>query len=270
MEWTQFKQSSIEEIRRLQPQAVDHFALCDIGGLVAKMRTLGMHNDAARLEQGEPELTAKADAFLKKFEDEIFLGKGHANVDDVVGAIPNVPAFLAGHPQHMRRRHKERNSRGPLVMMLELTGSSGAMDTRHGRGAAMMALARLLTVSRPVEMWIMTTYGERNYMNMLACRMDTTPLDVARAASLLCDNARSANLSATSNVVGRTMGRGSWSYGAQELERGWSGEALKRVVCPGAEVLFIPAAYYSDNMRDPEQWVRDMLKKYGMSAVPRD
>lgn len=274
MEIATFKQSPIPEILRVRPAAVDTFMLCDMGGLVEKARSTRGHTlhmswtDAVSLlERGNPKLTDKADAFMSKFEDDIFLGQGWNTTDEVVGALPNVPAYLAGHPQNMRLRRKITANRGTLCVFFELTGSSGSLNSRHERGAAMLALIRLLTNTRPVEFWTLTTLGMRNTMNMVACRMDTTPLDVARSAAMLMDN---TCLEVTCEVNRRLLGGGSWSYGEMELERKWTGEALRRVIQPSSEILFIPATYLSDNMWSPEQWVRDMLKKYGMSAVQQE
>lgn len=265
---TYAEQPSIPEVLARQPRARDRFFTCDIAELVEIVGSDEPYT--ATLRNGSPELTAQADKFMTKFEDDVFVGRAWNCVDGVVGAVPNIPAFLAGHPQHMRRRQRTTSASGPIAIMLELTGSSGTMSERAVRGAAMLALARLLTNARPVELWTLVTYGMTNSMDMLACRIDTAPLDVSRAAAMLMDQTAfgSANI-AHKRVLRQDKASGGWSYGLPEMERRWSGEAFRRFLGMGTEILFIPAAYLSDNFRDPERWVRDMLNKYGMGAVIR-
>lgn len=269
-----FEQPSIPEVLASQSRARDKFMICDVGGLVQAAREAGSEypaETADRLERGVPHLIEKSDKFLQKFEDLIFLGHGWTVHDSVVGAVPNVPALLAGSPYGMRVRQRVRSPQAPLTMLLELTGSGGTQDwSRAQRGAAMLALARLLSNTRAVEVWILVTLGERGYMNMVACRVDTAPLHLGHASVLLCDNLTLTGIVETNRILLNDSKSQSWSYGSTHMERTWSGEALRRVITPGSELLFIPAAYLSDNFRDPERWVRDMLAKYGMGAIPRD
>lgn len=269
MEKTIIRQPSIPEIRASQPHAKDSFMICDLGGLceVVTDERLREYAGFKKMRDGAPELTATAEKFMARFEHDVFLGRGFSIVDDVCGAMPNVPAFISGNPYNMRYRKRVRSNRAPLSIFFELTGSAGTMVTRAERGAAMLALVRLLANTRPVDLWTLTTYGRHGVMNMVACRVDSAPLDVARAAAQLCDM---DVLGMITHVNNDLLGGGNWSYGVPELERKWSGEALRRVICPANELLFIPASYIADAHNQPEQWVRDMLKKYGMGAVDQD
>lgn len=269
--YSYFQQPSIEEVRATQPHARDRFVICDAQGALERAEALRMPQadwcNLIGLRSGVPELTIKCEAYMDRFEHDIFMGRAWEPVDDVVGAVPVVPAVLAGHPQCMRRRQNALKNTGPLTIMFELTGSSGAMNTRVGRGAAMLALVRMLSNVRPVEFWTLTTLGRHGEMNMLACKMDSMPLDVARSAAMLMDV---GTLGALAEVNRKTMGGGSWSYGDERMERTWSGEALRRVLEPSSELLFIPAAYLSDQHHNPEQWIRDMLRKYGLNPADKD
>lgn len=264
------EQPSMPEILVDWPLARDKFLITDVGGLVS----VGRETRLAKLntlEQGAPRLTALADRFMSKFEDDIFLGHGWHVEDSVVGGMPNVPALLVGSPFGMRTRRRNRSPQAPLTIMLELTGSSGTMgDSWVQRGAAMLALARMLANTRAVEMWILVTFGHHNFMNMIACRVDTAPMDVGRAAVLLCHESTFSEIVDISKSHLNGNRYQSWSYGSPHMERKWSGEALRRVITPSSELLFIPAAYSNDEWNDPEKWVRAMLAKYGMGAIPRD
>jgi len=265
------KQSSIPEVLVSQPSAFDRFLVLndweELKEAVEKSR-LGLSTVQAReLLNGNLDLAEKSEKFMSKFEDDVFSGRGWNTVNDVVGGVPNVPAMLAGHPLSMRRRERATTHTGPLTMLLELTGSSGVAGMRTQRGAAMLALARLLSNVRPVEMYILVTLGSHSRMNMTALRVQTAPLDLSHAAALLCGDAAFQGLL---NISMTLVGGGSWSYGDERMERRWSGEALRRVICPSAEMLFIPAAFFGDSFRDPEKWVRDMLRKYGMNAATQE
>jgi hypothetical protein len=247
--------------------------ITDIAGLVEEARAAGVSGDAlARLANGMPELTKLAEKYMHAFEEDVFVGRAWQTVDNVVGSVPNVPALLAGVPNSMRMRRRTTSHTAPLTILLELTGSSGVLDTRAERGAAMLAMVRLLINTRPVELWALTTYGETNRMDMVATRIDVSPLDLGRSAALLCDN---VTLSTVTRVVSRRLRNGGtwlggWSYGSADLERKWSGEAFRQLMSPSSELLFVPAAYLLDeSVADPEKWMRDMLVKYGMGAVVR-
>ena len=132
---------------------------------------------------------------------------------------------------------------GPLSIFLETTGSSGVTGER---GAAMLALVRLLNEYRPVDLWVCVTFGQREMMNGLLIRVDTRPLALAHAAHML------SSLPDTAYCGGKVLNGlglswiGGWSYGVPELERKWCGEIFKRFLEPGSDVLYVPAAFLTD------------------------
>lgn len=273
----------IPEIEALRPKARDSIVLCDVGGLVKKLRLIeasGSLPHYARtqrgrvddLERGDASLGAKADEYIRKLEEEQFLSRAWAQCSDVVGSLPNVPAFLSGHPQSMRRRVRLKKPQGPLALFLECTGSGGAEWSAAIRGSAMLALVRILESQRPIDVYVCVTYGEYNTMNAVVCRVETRPLDLARAAYSL------VNLN-TMAALGRAIiadfrpdrNPGSWSYGTPDLERRYCGEIFRRVLTPDAEILYVPAAFARDSgLGSAYDWLRRMLKKYGGDAVVRE
>ena len=141
------------------------------------------------------------------------------------------------------------------------------------RGAAVLALAQLLANTRPVEVWTCTTYGDTGCMHMVACKLETSPLDVSRAAAMLCDASvrmvgHAVNIGELGSYENRTGVRGSsgWAYGVPDLERKHAGEILAGILNPGSTMIYIPAVHTRDQLADPTQWVRDMLAKYGAGA----
>jgi len=107
----------------------------------------------------------------------------------VAGAYPIIPDYLAGHPLNMRRRTHVANENAPLKIYLDLTSSAG-VGSRDlvNRGIAFLALAMLLTRSRPVEMHVFTALGSRagstRGSGIVSFPLPTAPLDLAIAGGV--------------------------------------------------------------------------------------
>jgi hypothetical protein len=263
------RKPATERIRAIQPAAHDAFMLCDQADLGTLIRRhAGGNRMALNSLAGKNEtLTRMADDYAKQFEHDVFAGRGWATRDSVVGSFPNVPALLAGVPCAMRQRVRTTRNVAPLTLYLELTGSSGVTGPKFvQRGAAVLALARLLANTRPVEIWTCTTYGCTNKLQMVACQIDTAPLNVSVAAAMLCDESiRSCGHAINIGTMG-DYGFSGWAYGVPELERKYAGEILAGILNPGSTMIYIPATYASDDLKNPAQWVRDMLAKYGAGS----
>lgn len=192
-------------------------------------------------------------------------------VHDIAGGVPNVPAFLAGHPNHMRRRERVVCEQAPLTIVADLC-SSGGIDARdvQKRGAAILALVRIISDSRPVELWAtceLDAQGDgANCAAAVCIRIDTAPLDLARAAHVL-----------TSPSVPRALCYGyvqkfhgsqlRWAYGSTEymqLQRDTGAESFKRIFAPNADCLYVPPVYLKDPcVSNPVQWIKTMVAKHG-------
>lgn len=217
---------------------------------------------AKKVVAGDEELVASSEAFLAKIEDQVPMSRGWRNVDDVVGAIPNVPAFLAGHPQCMRRRERTMKETAPLAIYMDLTSSAGigSSDVQK-RGIVLLALTRLLVEHRPVELWVGTSLGSRGHSGTTAWRIDTAPLDLARAAF---------HIGAT--VMSRGFGYGlcrdllktdgHWPFD----NYGKHCETAKQRIAfafPGQELLYIPPIHLNDEMTtNPIGWVKRTMAEY--------
>lgn len=144
----------------------------------------------ARAAGGDAARVAMADAMLARLEDAVgFEARRWRAVDAVAGGVPNVPAYLAGAPLAMRRRARMMDTAAPLTIAVEL-GVSASVDapTIARRGAAALALARIAAATRPVELWayFAARDGSGGGDALMAVRLDTAPVDVARAAWLFC------------------------------------------------------------------------------------
>lgn len=269
----------IPEIKAVRPAARDNIVLSDMEGYAAKCDYPNAHCYYGEeghsqylngLRNGDLSLVERSDQYLAKMEERGFLSKAWATTLDVVGATPNVPAYIAGQPMNMRRRYRTKKPSGPLSIFLEATGSAGAMSEAETmeRGSAMLALVRILSEQRPVDIWACITYGSQHEMNALLVRLETVPLDLGRAAHMLVklQHAACYGHRVLTDVIGHQPG--SWSYGTPELERKYCGEIFRRFLHPNSDILYVPAAYTRDtNIAKPAQWLNDMLVKYGGETV---
>lgn len=282
MIWQPLHMDSIPEVRAhpANRQAKDTIVVCDVGGF---------HNAAApfvtnwgnehrahheKMRTGDQSLVPLSDKYLEKAEQHMFLSRTWGARDGVIGCLPIIPAFLAGSPDSLRRRVRLKKPTGPLAIFLELTGSARLSDDqRLERGAAMLALTRVLHRVRPVELFVCVTYGYTNKLNAIVCHIETAPLDIGRAAAMLGETGLSAcgfGVSLLSRLD-ESGHAGSWAYGSPDLERRHSGEIFKRIMHPSADLLFVPAMFGLDaNSHNPDKWLRDMLVKYGGETVDKD
>lgn len=147
-----------------------------------------------RARQGDAGLVAASDALVSEFEDKIdFPTSRAANVRAVAGGAVSVPAYLSGRPNCMLQRRQVVSDIAPITVMVDICVSASVdHSTIARRGAAMLALVRLLSTVRPVTLYALAGetvdhYGSDagKYNGIIAVRLDTAPLDLARAAWLL-------------------------------------------------------------------------------------
>jgi hypothetical protein len=131
---------------------------------------------------------AALEQFLERMEAFELPTARHQTIDDVCGGVPNVPAFIAGHPLNMRRRVRRENEAAPIAVIVDtISGADIEADKVNRRGAAILALVRALSARRPVELWACGALDADNTKNavFVLIRIETTPLDLATAAFAL-------------------------------------------------------------------------------------
>jgi hypothetical protein len=215
-----------------------------------------------------------SDKILDKIETETFVSRVWENKNDVVGGVPNVPAYLAGHPLTMRRRERVLSEQGPLSIFvsLELSAAIDA-ETMRKRGVAMLALVRLLSNVRPVTLWAVCAVGNSKTAVNILTRIDTSPLDLARAAHVLTNPCvtRGLCLAIADEMHKKHFGSGwygGWAYGSHDTYRTNARETFRAAVADNGEALLIPAAHKDDQcVNDPIAWLKLMLAQYGGAQV---
>ena len=229
-----------------------------------------------RARGGDAARVALADAMLARFENAVGVqSRRWRTVDSVAGGAPNVPAYLAGAPLTMRRRVRQLDDAAPLTVALELGVSQSVNETTIARrGAAALAFARIAAASRPVDLWVY--FVARNGADKPACmavRLDTAPLDVARAAWLLCspEALRRAAFAALETVGGwQDHGTVRWLGSFEEHCR--VAPSLVRQLTGAADFVAVPGLMTNGDVDFGTDdaaagWVRDMLQAHGAAAL---
>ncbi len=208
-----------------------------------------------------------SDAFLSRFESLHAARPAWARVADVIGSSAIISAAINGHPLSMRRRVRVASENAPLAVCVDLV-SSGGIDAKilRKRGALILALVRALSALRPVELWCggsSLPFDQEDTFHVW-WRMDTSPLDLARAAHVMTSPAFSRGLlyGVVSDAAKSFSGL-RWPYNNHYWSRANMRPVLSRVIGSG-DMLCIAAPHAADRLVDePEAWFSDMLKQYG-------
>lgn len=233
----------------------------------------------ARADAGNDRLTAPCDRLLDRMETVDFATSRFATVAAVAGGAPCVPAYLAGSPMAMRRRVRVADDLAPLAVVVDMgVSASVTHPTIQRRGAAALALVRLLAATRPVSLWVVTGQivdkHDAARDAAFAVRLDTAPLDVARAAWLLAapEAFRRAGFAACHAIAGLP----------DKTDVNWLQDNYKRhpellrACAPAltgcADFLLVPSLITAgetqfDSDERAAAWVQAQLDKHGGAAM---
>lgn len=234
----------------------------------------------ARAAAGNPALTSVCDRLLSKMETATdFATSRHVTVAAVAGGVPCVPAYLAGSPLSMRRRVRVLDEAAPLAVVVDMGVSASVQHpTIQRRGAAALALVRLLAAVRPVSLWVVSgqhvsRYSDRAADAAFGVRLDTAPLDVARAAWLLCapEAFRRAAFAACQTIGGDVAGHDvNWLHNDHKRHPDLLRDCLPALTGQ-ADFLLVPSLITAgetqfDSDRAALDWVAAQLAQHGGGA----
>jgi hypothetical protein len=140
--------------------------------------------DARRfIRDGNLALVEQSDRLMTELEGKMDFGAHIArNLPAVAGGAPCVPAFLSNSPMSMRQRRRVVTDLAPITVIVNVSAAQACTkDQIQRRGAAVLALVRLLAVQRPTTLVLTVGYDDGQRC-LLTVAMDTAPLDLARAA----------------------------------------------------------------------------------------
>lgn len=266
---------SPESVTKVCRGAGDHkFALYnDINELVAynlvnHSQRFGLQAQdwARKADKGDLSYVPRSERYMKRYEETRIATVSRQWDNSLCGPIPNVPAFVAGHPLDMRNRRKTLTAQGPIAVVFDAFPGSGVdAETMAKIGAAILAFVRILATQRSVELWIGGTLeGSKRGGAWTFTRMDTAPLDLAHVAYALCAEHFGRHLSAAT-LYGNfeDFVRGGWPYADQAVCRAYMADTCRPAFPHVTELLAIPAIHpYDPLQQDPEKWLDDMLAKH--------
>lgn len=225
----------------------------------------------SKLQTGDFASAAKAQQIMDKLETQgIETPKLRTIQQGVVGFMPIVPNVLAGVPECMFTRAQSdiEAETTPVNVYVEVNASSGiTTEELFNRGSAVLALVMSLATVRPIELYatgMCDIFSEGKALGAIT-RIETRPLDLARAAWILTSNgfARKISHSAAKAHGTRQEGGIPHCWGMSPNNTTYAAryrEALNLT----KEDIFIPGGWLYDNQMktDPIGWVNKMVEKH--------
>lgn len=144
----------------------------------------------ANLNNGDLTHLDRAQKLIDKMPTDIFSEERYILAPSVAGYIPNIPAAISGHPEAMFHRHtiESPNLTAPIRIFIETTVSAGlSHDELINRGVATIALVLALNKYRPVELFTASLGYMGGKVYGVIVRVESKPLDMARAVYMLAD-----------------------------------------------------------------------------------
>jgi hypothetical protein len=224
------------------------------------------------LSTGDEKFCAGYEKLMSKFEDMDLSTMRAGWRNDVAGQRPDVQSYLAGHPLSMRRRVREDNSNSPMAIIVDVTLSAVCDENdMQKRGAAILALLRLLTARRPVELWLTSVMDSNVYdWGCVLVRIETTPLDIATSSfvfgslgftRMICYGIGEQEF----NFAGR------WGFNSGNVSRKHMKELYRPKFEHVEEMLCIPGMNSKDKLvTNPDKWIHEQLKRFAPGFMGDD
>jgi hypothetical protein len=223
---------------------------------------------------GDATKVAAAEKLIAKLDPEISR-EMRVWENGIVGAFPDVAAFLANDPECMRRRVVTEDERSPIRVWVDVS-SSAVIDWQDllPRGVAALALVmQLIRSGRAVELWTFCSiHGKVNGQSVPCVKMLTAPIDMASVAYCLTSQGFSRGVC---YGAARTFNRFNGSWGRNYVNQGTLAERIAgaRKTLDGLTApqdIILPAPFHTDRMdsgdaglifRDPVRWVLESCKR---------
>lgn len=189
-------------------------------------------------------------------------------VRNVSGHRVNIGAYVSGNPNCMVKRRRVINEFAPIKMVIETT-VSGGMDAEaiQARGAALAALAVVISRLRPVELYAAWGLGDnsrkariRSYIGMV--KIPTTPCSLSQAVAVMATEGFARRIAFTEIQRARAFNYGGWAISRDPQDEKRI-EQFREAIGLKPEDIFIAGGhmnYRSEIIRDPVAWVHEQVK----------
>lgn len=230
---------------------------------------LGMSFNSAvhTLKTGTTKYIKDAQAIVNKMADEQIFSMSVPTLErSIVGCVPNVPAALSGQPYDMLNivYSEEQSIVSPISIYVDAIVSAGLSDWEIvQRGTAIMSLALALNNIRPVELYVLGLSGCKE-VGGAVCQIPTKPLDIERAAFMLCHVAYARRISfvaAQHQLNGNDYHH--WAFNGTPTSKEYELDTREALGLEPHDI-FLCGGYLLDTimLTDPVQWVKNMLAKH--------
>ena len=183
------------------------------------------------------------------------------------GAYPMVPDYLMGEPESMKKLAPEESSRSPINIFYVTSSSAGhTWQDLLKRGIATLALALVLSKTRPVNLKLVATLDGKSSdkCSLIEINVNLNDLSLATAAYAIASTGFDRNLTHTyAHHHNGFSGHWAWfSYPDNENSQYWNN--LRHYLKISDDDILIKGAFLDDRLilDDPVKWCKDQINDY--------
>ena len=212
---------------------------------------------------GEEKHIGAANAMLEQLRDEIEIERPQWGFSQA-GAFADVPAFLAGEVECMRRLHSDPSVTAPVRIYFDPTSSAVlSADALMKRGTAALALAMALAQIRPVELWTFSDIEAKgDDLSLICAKIQTNPLMLSEACFALCNPGYARALTYGLAEV-RTGFTGGWGFGENHMGAAARSQMMREALRADPNDVVIAGAHCEDELvHDPLGFIRRELARF--------
>jgi hypothetical protein len=176
---------------------------------------------------------------------------------NVVGAFPDVPAFLGGEPECMLTKIHERSERNEINIYFSPFCSAGFSDeSARERGIAVLALVLALQKIRAVNLYYLSASSAENHV----VPIQTNPMIISEAAYAISDTRFFRQLGYVYLHTQSGGWDGHWASWFRHRDQEHSVKVIKECFDLGADdVVIPPVGLYDAISSDPVAWINGIL-----------
>lgn len=228
-----------------------------------------------KLAEGDQTYLPAAQALIDKMADEQVFSEHLPIIEtSVCGFMPNVPNAIRGVPKAMYTRYKSEheNLTTPLTIYVE-TLVSGGVDHNNliQRGTAILAFVLAMNAIRPVEIYAVSIAkphgcGGTGITGGVVVKIPSKPLDLERAAFMLCDPAyyrRIAFAAMYEHAKVQVSGHIDWAWDSSPTASEYVPQFREMLELQSNDV-FLQGGYLFDKLmlENPVQWVKNLIRRH--------
>lgn len=223
--------------------------------------------------------------YLKSYDDSLLnpvQTNGNRWGNDVAGAYPLVPAFIAGDPMNMRRRKPSLTAKGAVRVFVSVAYSASFSNKEVAiRGAVIAELVTKLSITRPVELYVfaeMTGSAENDHKQNAdnwqtsVIRIGMSPINIGVIAQALVNV---STLRRLMFAIGRYEGNIGWAgndaYQFEDKQHDSYQAVWRDRLGAGPDDLILGGCTSANSsgakmIADPKGWLNTQLVRYGLKT----